>query len=669
MVQIARRQLRSGGAHYGRIGDLGATNRRQLSPTPPKTERWLPAPTDTRSPLVRRPARPTSAPMRARTESIAHRPPVRLRPYSATAVRIGIGSNARPEELPCPPRLKQVAEASSPTGIVNKEASPTLSEEVQVLLNNMRCRLRGKTTVTDYFLLLSGKRGIGAISYDEFARGIQMAFPGTRPEVMQGAAEMLDKERQGTVTLASMGHWLTDVDLEDGLTEGEMPGSFAVVCGRREYPERPRNPALNDGGGGEGFPEAPPALRDAARAYATQQAWGAWGGAKQPRPSTEGGPKPTVRSAQEEEEDAARKQQREQSKLRTKVQQALNLLRAQVDAKGSVAATFRKLDSGVKSDGKISAQEFKEAINKAGFAVDQPTVEALVQEFDMDGDGTVSYREFVAKMIGRLDIGGNVTGGADSKNVRVSSMEEKEARAAKVAGSQHLSAVERNAAVRGLDALRNQLLTKHQDLKAAFRHADESADSQLSYGELSQLIYETKPDLAPRARHICRLLDLNGDGFVSYEEFAKAMSAEGGKGAAYSRTKMLREREKRSVNMMHNGARGRFAATPVLSYGNQMWEVLGGIAGQPMHVPESERFSQTSQQRTPEWQVADRARAAAVREARLQLHAYHAKRLTALAASHQMRAEAHAERLHDSLHTQTKRWRLAVARENRMNLR
>jgi Ca2+-binding EF-hand superfamily protein len=61
--------------------------------------------------------------------------------------------------------------------------------------------------------------------------------------------------------------------------------------------------------------------------------------------------------------------------------------------KDSLGQLFEKFDTD--KSGRISSSEFKRAFEGLGLSASQYDVEQLVRRIDKDGDGHVSFREFV----------------------------------------------------------------------------------------------------------------------------------------------------------------------------------------------------------------------------------------------------------------------------------
>ena len=100
--------------------------------------------------------------------------------------------------------------------------------------------------------------------------------------------------------------------------------------------------------------------------------------------------------------NALRKKERAAEQERLKVQRLLNTLRTRLEERKNTAAVFRNLDSDKSGD--ISATEFSQSLLKLGMPADDATVAQLMRELDVNADGAITYREFVERLLGRLDI-------------------------------------------------------------------------------------------------------------------------------------------------------------------------------------------------------------------------------------------------------------------------
>jgi Ca2+-binding EF-hand superfamily protein len=459
--------------------------------------------------------------------------------------------------------------------------------------------------------------------------------------------------------------------MEDGFIAPELRGALDVARGRQPArAHRPEYPGADIKH--HPMPEAPSSLRGGAAALSTKYAWSEWGGVPIPDVPLPlpGNPADSEMLGTRKMDGAggARLEERAAARQRHKVQKVLDALRSQVEMHGSVAAAFRKLE--VSKDSTISSEELKQALKRRfNIEMSEETTRGVIREFDVDGDGEISYGEFVQRLLGKLDI--DTTGGRDGarggggKHVEMESdTRDRQAAAAAVARSIELDAPRRHAAAISMDELKRRLHAKYANLRDAFRAIDVDSDNTLSHAEFGTLVSEWMPELSEhRVGDVCRLLDADGDGMIDFNEFAAVMSAQGDdmrKGTSG----LLREREQRQGEGLPR-SRGRFGATPSFSYGVQVRELLNAFPGACGYLPEAQRFvPSVSQQLVPDWQVADAARRANRREVRREQMKFHTQRTEAIAAARQRTAE----RLHDarmeSLLSQRQRYLNSVAEEN-----
>merc|ERR1711915_818886 len=130
-------------------------------------------------------------------------------------------------------------------------------------------------------------------------------------------------------------------------------------------------------------------------------------------------------------------------------------------------AYFKKFDAN--SDGKLSAEELKPALQSIGFDPTNEDIKKLVDAADHDGDGMIEYdsEEFVAL----------------------------------------------------LDELDDEPIDK---VLEAFRFLDKNGDGQISAAELRSLVTNHgTPMSEAEADKLIALADRNGDGFIYYAEFVE----------------------------------------------------------------------------------------------------------------------------------------------------
>ena len=170
-----------------------------------------------------------------------------------------------------------------------------------------------------------------------------------------------------------------------------------------------------------------------------------------------------------------------------------NVLR-QAESEGvDLMASFKHFDKN--DDGKINHSEMRKALKELGpkFDVSEQELDRLIEKFDADGDGTVSYSEFL----------NFVRGEGDAAASRPSS-----------------SAAEKLA-----DDLRRVLVKAEEEgvnLTDSFKHFDKDDDGQVTESELREALAELGPSFKASPKDLKALLaqfDEDGDGKVSYSEF------------------------------------------------------------------------------------------------------------------------------------------------------
>lgn len=93
------------------------------------------------------------------------------------------------------------------------------------------------------------------------------------------------------------------------------------------------------------------------------------------------------------------------------------------------------------------------------------------------------------------------------------------------------------------------------------------------------MLRDWMPELdGTKAEHVCKLLDRDGDGYIDFDEFAKAVS-QTGDDMRGSTAGLVARREKEALSKMVSGRGGRFGATPTTKYGVQMRELFTSFPG------------------------------------------------------------------------------------------
>ena len=507
----------------------------------------------------------------------------------------------------------------------------------------------------------------GGVSYGEFVVAMRHLGMRESPEQLRWVAQALDTGGHGCIVYSDFADAMVQSnEMEEGFIQSELQRALGVVHGTstRALPPRPAGAPRT---APKAYPQTPSSLKagwsDANDVAAIQTATGE----PQEEESVEVRKEKLARSARRVEERAA-------ARKRLKVQQVLDTLRQQVEMFGSVAAAFRKLE--VSGDSQISQEELSRALKRRfHIEMSDETAAGVMREFDEDGDGAISYQEFVKRLLGKSDIdygegsGRDGATGAGGRHVSMSEHDQDRKVAAQVQAGGALNPLRRHAAARAMEDLKKKLYSKHKNLRDAFRAIDVDADHSLTYDEFGQLVSDWMPELdETRVRDVCRLLDADGDGTIDFEEFSKAVTARGDD-MRQGTAALLRAREQANLANTVTGRGGRFGATPSFAYGVQARELLESYPGAIGYQSEAERFGPTvAKQLVPAWQTEAAARKANHRAVRREQTAFHRQRIEAGAVADQRMSEGRVESRMESLVTQKERYLSSVAGENRAKL-
>ncbi len=543
------------------------------------------------------------------------------------------------------------------------------------VLSMLRQRTTVKTAVRPLYRAMDEDHR-GGVSHEEFIDHLRRLGLQEPDHVLKWVAEAIDQSGEDKITYAAFGKALSPAEMEEGLMKPELKAALEVAQGRRPAPSRrpdyPPRPAPV-------FPTAPPSLKGGAAVLSTKYAWSEWGGV--PMPTDAGAPVAGGGGADvgtdgksgggQRPGGSLRVQERAEARARNKVQSVLDALRQQIEIHGSIAKAFRRLETT--KDAKIDPAELQGYLRKhMHIEMSDATTRDVIKELDADGDGEIEYGEFARRLLGKFDIDttgdrNGATGGGghhvamDSQNTAQRAAATQRARG----GLGALSVARRHEAALAMETIRQRLLTKHANLRDAFRAIDVDSDNTLSYDEFGQLILQWMPEIDPgKCDDVCRLLDADGDGMIDFDEFSSVVAASGND-LKQSTGGLLREREKKAMSQMMNARKGRFGATPASSYGIQMRELLASYPGTTHYQDDTARFGPSvASQRVPEWQLTDAAKKAQAVQVRREQMRYHTQRQEAVAGARQRVAEQkHDDRL-NSLMAQRARYSQAVASEN-----
>jgi Ca2+-binding EF-hand superfamily protein len=523
----------------------------------------------------------------------------------------------------------------------------------------------------------------GGVTHEEFIDHMRRLGLEEPDHVLKWVAEAIDQAGEDMVTYAAFGKALSPGEMEDGLLKPELKVALEVAQGRRPQPSRaaldypPRPPPA--------FPIAPQSLKGGAALLSSKYAWSEWGGVPLPADAgvaaaaaaaaaagggTDGGTDGKSAGALRPG-GPLRVQERAEARARHKVQSVLDALRQQIEIHGSIAKAFRRLETT--KDSKIDPAELQGYLRKQlHIDMSDETSRDVIKELDANGDGEIEYSEFVRRLLGKFDIdttgdrNGAHGGGGQHVAMDSQSAGQRAAAAQRARGGVGaLNAMQRHDAAIAMETIRQRLLTKHANLRDAFRAIDVDSDNTLSYDEFGQLILQWMPELEPgKCDDVCRLLDADGDGMIDFDEFSSVLAASGNN-LKHSTGALLREREQKAVSNMMNARKGRFGATPASSYGIQIRELIASYPGTTHYMDDAARFGPSvAAQQVPEWQLTDAAKKAQAALVRREQMRYHTQRQEAVAGARQRVFEQRHDSNINSLVAQRARYTQAVAVQN-----
>lgn len=360
--------------------------------------------------------------------------------------------------------------------------SESRAQAITRVLGVLRTRVAAKAAVRPVFRAMDDD-GEGGISHAEFVHAMRRWGLREPTQQLLWVAEAIDAAGEGRIKYENFSRAMASVDLEEGLMRPELKQALSVVRGeamarahQAEFPAARKGPSVS-------FPAAPSSLKGGAALLATGEAWSEWGGVPMPScPPREEALEEDGASANSNKPGAQlRVEERAAARKRHKVQQALDSMRRQVEMHGSVAAAFRQLEAT--GDSKISSAELRQALKvRFNLELSDETAAGVVREFDVDGDGAISYAEFVMRLLGKSDIDAATGGatGAGGAHVVMKQADEDKVTAARVQAGAALDVSRRLRAATNLQDMKARLQAKYGNLRDAYRAIDMDSDNTLT---------------------------------------------------------------------------------------------------------------------------------------------------------------------------------------------
>ncbi|GMH85122.1 hypothetical protein TL16_g10130 [Triparma laevis f. inornata] len=191
----------------------------------------------------------------------------------------------------------------------------------------------------------------------------------------------------------------------------------------------------------------------------------------------------------------------------------------------SIRNAFMSLDKD--RGGTIGKRELKQILDDCCYTVPDETFEACYTKFDTDGDGDISYEEFMNQVKNIVEPGDNDSGGLS--NLLIGGQDSiRGHHSQKEMYAQPLGAVYTgHDADAGLKFLQDKLRTQTESVRTAFRILDNDQTGSVSSDELRRVLenycYKMNDE---EFMKLMNLIDSDHDGRISYEEFMVKIGSE-----------------------------------------------------------------------------------------------------------------------------------------------
>ncbi|GMI19813.1 hypothetical protein TrCOL_g2266 [Triparma columacea] len=192
----------------------------------------------------------------------------------------------------------------------------------------------------------------------------------------------------------------------------------------------------------------------------------------------------------------------------------------------TIRNAFMSLDTD--RGGTIGKKELKNILDDCCYAIPDDTFEAIYNLFDTDGDGDVSYKEFMDQVKEIVEPGDSEASGIS--NVLINRDREHVQKAGTLGVSQFKTAAfgsVEHTSDEGLKFLQNKLREQTESVRRAFRLLDNDQTGSVEYDELRRVLenycYKMNDEEFGK---LVSMLDMDSDGKVSYEEFMHKIGSE-----------------------------------------------------------------------------------------------------------------------------------------------
>ncbi len=332
-------------------------------------------------------------------------------------------------------------------------------------------------------------------------------------------------------------------------------------------------------------------------------------------PAQEAAPVGVIRTLEADDSDATA--EKAAGVTRRKVSHALMALRDSIETAGAITAVFRCVDAERPSS--LDADAFTATMRKLGVELEPHVRDLVMAELDLPSDEAVDYRKLATSVLTNLGVDNTrargLNGGAPARRPKVP------LRAAPPRLESRL------AAVGALQAARKALLASgHSDVTAALLaaagDAAEEGSTRVPYANFYAALRRQVPRLDEgTAAALCRMVDTNNLGVVDLADVGAAVGSSGNDVSQVSASALARRYEQRALlpRRADGGiGAGRFAATPVGSYGLQVRELIYSFPGSAQYADDKVRLARepSHDKGRCTWQADDVAAAARRKAAR-----------------------------------------------------
>ena len=207
---------------------------------------------------------------------------------------------------------------------------------------------------------------------------------------------------------------------------------------------------------------------------------------------------------------------------------------------GNMRKAFQYLD--LDGSGKVGRNEVERALHMWGVPYDPEKLDMLMVEMDSDGDGSVSYNEFIDHLardtvapaaMGKRDMQSKEAMGVDAqemlneqlghkkhKNYKMASFVEEDDKKGKKGKKKTLADYDKKEVDGFKDLASTAVNSRFSNMRKAFQYLDQDGNGKVGRGEVQRALHMWGvPFDEEKLDALMLQLDSDGDGTVSYDEF------------------------------------------------------------------------------------------------------------------------------------------------------